>query len=143
MLQIIALKKNNDSQEAKVKFILQELKLLYRKNGNTPLNFHVFVIHPTNFTTTVENIFYVSFLIRDALAKLGNECFLIFISVWMKIRKSLTCLFFSSSDVIDEELVIAPLNKKEETENKTISEIKHQAVLSMSMEEWEVRIISV
>lgn len=65
---------DNESVDAKVTFVLSALKRYYRENGNVPVEFYKFVLHPTDFTATVENIFYISFIIRDGLAALGEFC---------------------------------------------------------------------
>lgn len=64
--------KDSDSVDAKVTFVLQTLNKYYRENGNKPVSFYKFVLHPTNFTISVENIFYISFIIRDGLANLSE-----------------------------------------------------------------------
>lgn len=42
----------------------------YKKNNRQPVSYIKFVIDPTNYWKTVENIFYFSFLVRDDLVKM-------------------------------------------------------------------------
>ena len=37
----------------------------FKRNQQQPVNFYEFVCHPTSFANTVENIFHVSFLIKE------------------------------------------------------------------------------
>ncbi|KFA48652.1 hypothetical protein S40293_04527 [Stachybotrys chartarum IBT 40293] len=71
-----------------------------------------FVVNPKSFGQTVENLFYVSFLIRDGRVKI---------------------------DFDDYELpTLAPVDREEEQDTGTArhSTAKHQAILSMDMDTW-------
>lgn len=54
----------------RVEFIRATLKSLYRAQGKKPVSFYHFVLDPTSFSNSVENFFYVSFLLKDGLAAL-------------------------------------------------------------------------
>lgn len=72
ILQVNNIEQDDESVDVKVTHIINVLKKCYKKNGNNPIGFYRFVLHPTDFTTTVENIFYISFIIRDGLACVGQ-----------------------------------------------------------------------
>ena len=40
---------------------------------HSPINLFEFVINPESFPQTIENIFYLSFSVRDARAKIEND----------------------------------------------------------------------
>jgi hypothetical protein len=41
------------------------LDATYIENGRKPINYLKFILHPTDFALTVENIFHISFLINN------------------------------------------------------------------------------
>ncbi|KAL4641293.1 hypothetical protein GN956_G11477 [Arapaima gigas] len=68
------LKKMEESQqeatEKEVERIMGYLQSYHADDPKTPISYYEFVTDPTSFSRTVENIFHVSFLIRDGLAKI-------------------------------------------------------------------------
>jgi non-structural maintenance of chromosomes element 4 len=76
---------------------------------NSPINLFEFVINPTSFSQTIENIFYLSFSIRDARAKIDMD------------RNGLPIISFVEA-LDDDEMLI---------ENK-------QCILEMTMKQHEV-----
>ncbi|NXX22306.1 NSE4A protein, partial [Podargus strigoides] len=68
------LKKMEESQqeatEKEIERILGLLQTHFKNDPDTPISFFDLVIDPNSFARTVENIFHVSFIIRDGLARL-------------------------------------------------------------------------
>lgn len=61
---------HQEATEKEVERILRILQTHFENDPNTPISFFDFVIDPNSFAHTVENMFHVSFLIRDGLAKI-------------------------------------------------------------------------
>nr|XP_003929683.1 EP300-interacting inhibitor of differentiation 3 [Saimiri boliviensis boliviensis] len=59
-----------EATEENVERILGLLQTYFRKYPDTPVSYFEFVIDPNSFSRTVENIFYVSFIIRDGFARI-------------------------------------------------------------------------
>ncbi|KAL3085091.1 hypothetical protein niasHS_010160 [Heterodera schachtii] len=50
--------------------VRRHLKRVYKQNGTDSVDYYRFVLHPDSFGETVENMFFVSFLIRDGQVRL-------------------------------------------------------------------------
>jgi len=122
--QIKEVKKMSSRGEQTSKEIIRINRCLeeaYQNNNNQPISFFMFTIHPTLFSRSVENIFHVSFLIKEGKAELFLD---------------------------DNQLpVLRPLDKPN-TQNDSKMNIDHssstdqihsltQVVLSLDMEQWE------
>ncbi|NXK63957.1 NSE4A protein, partial [Sylvietta virens] len=59
-----------EATEKEVERVLGILQTHFENDPNTPISFFDFVIDPNSFARTVENMFHVSFLIRDGLARI-------------------------------------------------------------------------
>ncbi|NXD36265.1 NSE4A protein, partial [Copsychus sechellarum] len=64
---------HQEATEKEVERILGILQTHFENDPNTPISFFDFVIDPNSFSRTVENMFHVSFLIRDGLAKIKMD----------------------------------------------------------------------
>ena len=69
-LRKLDLSGNQEATEKEVERILGLLQTYFRKYPDTPVSYFEFVIDPNSFSRTVENIFYVSFIIRDGFARI-------------------------------------------------------------------------
>lgn len=69
-LRRLDLGSNQEGTEKEVERILGLLQTYFRKYPDTPVSYFEFVIDPNSFSRTVENIFYVSFIIRDGFARI-------------------------------------------------------------------------
>ncbi|NXJ86999.1 EID3 inhibitor, partial [Trogon melanurus] len=104
-------------QEATEKEVERILALLQthftndRQYAETPISFFEFVIDPNSFARTVENIFHVSFLIRDGLARLK----------------------------LDENAlpIIEPTKDEERRKDDHGAGARNQLVISLSHQEWK------
>lgn len=56
--------------EAMVVSTLRNLHREYSHNGKQPIGYFNFVIDPDCFSTTIENMFYVSFLVKEGQARI-------------------------------------------------------------------------
>ncbi|XP_029466421.1 non-structural maintenance of chromosomes element 4 homolog A isoform X2 [Rhinatrema bivittatum] len=61
---------HQEATEKEVERILGLLQEYFRADPNTPISFFDFVIEPRSFARTVENIFHVSFIVRDGFARI-------------------------------------------------------------------------
>ncbi|XP_063261254.1 non-structural maintenance of chromosomes element 4 homolog A [Prinia subflava] len=61
---------HQEATEKEVERILRILQTHFENDPDTPISFFDFVIDPNSFARTVENMFHVSFLIRDGLARI-------------------------------------------------------------------------
>ncbi|KAM5335287.1 EP300-interacting inhibitor of differentiation 3 [Glossophaga mutica] len=69
-LRKLDLSSNQEATEKEVERILGLLQTYFRKYPDTPVSYFEFVVDPKSFSRTVENIFYVSFIIRDGFARI-------------------------------------------------------------------------
>ncbi|XP_039191700.1 non-structural maintenance of chromosomes element 4 homolog A isoform X1 [Crotalus tigris] len=101
---------HQEATEKEVERILGFLQAYYAEEPDTPISFLEFVTDPNSFARTVENMFHVSFLIRDGLARIKLDQ--------------------------DKLPVIEPL-RPEGVENYEDTHARKQAVISMSYQEWK------
>ncbi|NXA73926.1 NSE4A protein, partial [Thryothorus ludovicianus] len=99
-----------EATEKEVERILRILQTHFENDPNTPISFFDFVIDPNSFARTVENMFHVSFLIKDGLARIKLD--------------------------EDELPVIEPV-KPSEGEEDVISGARNQVVITLDQKEWQ------
>lgn len=65
-----AIDKEEESVDETVRTMLAILREAYQENDSKPVSYYEFVLNPTDFGKTVENVFHFSFLIRDGAVKI-------------------------------------------------------------------------
>ncbi|XP_077206099.1 non-structural maintenance of chromosomes element 4 homolog A [Paroedura picta] len=99
-----------EATEKEVERILGYLQTFFKQEPDVPISFLEFVTDPDSFARTVENMFHVSFLIRDGLARITLDH--------------------------DKLPIIEPLYPGE-GENNPDNQARKQAVIPMSYQEWQ------
>ncbi|XP_005606614.2 EP300-interacting inhibitor of differentiation 3 [Equus przewalskii] len=111
-LRKVDLNSNQEATEKEVERILGLLQMYFRKYPDTPVSYFEFVIDPNSFSRTVENIFYVSFIIRDGFARIRLDQ--------------------------DRLPILEPININQMGEgNDPSSHGRKQGVISLSLEDWK------
>ncbi|XP_045409025.1 EP300-interacting inhibitor of differentiation 3 [Lemur catta] len=111
-LRKLDLNSNQEATEKEVERILGLLQTYFRKYPDTPVSYFEFVIDPNSFSRTVENIFYVSFIIRDGFARIRLDQ--------------------------DRLPILEPININQmDEENDPSSHGRKQGVISLSLQDWK------
>lgn len=111
-LRKLDLSSNQEATEKEVERILGLLQTYFRKYPDTPVSYFEFVIDPNSFSRTVENIFYVSFIIRDGFARIRLDQ--------------------------DRLPILEPINMNQVGEgNDPSSHGRKQGVISLSLQDWK------
>nr|XP_009936057.1 PREDICTED: non-structural maintenance of chromosomes element 4 homolog A [Opisthocomus hoazin] len=102
---------HQEATEKEVERILGLLQTHFKNDPDTPISFFDLVIDPNSFARTVENIFHVSFIIRDGFARLKLD---------------------------DDKLPIIEPSKDDEGKKDDYSAgARNQVVLSLNHQEWQ------
>uniref|UniRef100_A0A8C9UUT1 Non-structural maintenance of chromosomes element 4 n=1 Tax=Spermophilus dauricus TaxID=99837 RepID=A0A8C9UUT1_SPEDA len=103
---------HQEATEKEVERILGLLQTYFREDPDTPMSFFDFVVDPHSFPRTVENIFHVSFIIRDGFARIRLDQ--------------------------DRLPIIEPVNINEESEGiDQNTQIRNQGIIALSYRDWE------
>ncbi|XP_058400152.1 non-structural maintenance of chromosomes element 4 homolog A isoform X2 [Diceros bicornis minor] len=103
---------HQEATEKEVERILGLLQTYFREDPDTPMSFFDFVVDPHSFPRTVENIFHVSFIIRDGFARIRLDQ--------------------------DRLPIIEPVNINEENEGiDQNTQIRNQGIIALSYRDWE------
>ena len=79
---------------------LRSLVRAFRDNGDQPVDYFPFVLHPTSFAASVENMFHVSFLVKEGRAGLGVDPSTGRPSIWPVATREQSQASGSSSQVV-------------------------------------------
>ena len=79
---------------------LRSLVRAFRDNGDQPVDYLPFVLHPTSFAASVENMFHVSFLVKEGRAGLGLDRGTGRPSIWPVATREQSQASGSSSQVV-------------------------------------------
>ncbi|XP_075390542.1 non-structural maintenance of chromosomes element 4 homolog A isoform X2 [Tenrec ecaudatus] len=103
---------HQEATEKEVERILGLLQTYFHEDPETPISFFDFVVDPHSFPRTVENIFHVSFIIRDGFARIRLDQ--------------------------DRLPIIEPVNMNEDHESIDHStQNRNQGIISLSYRDWE------
>ncbi|XP_069844303.1 non-structural maintenance of chromosomes element 4 homolog A [Dipodomys merriami] len=103
---------HQEATEKEVERILGLLQTYFREDPDTPMSFFDFVVDPRSFPRTVENIFHVSFIIRDGFARIRLDQ--------------------------DRLPIIEPVNINDESEAiDHHTQIRNQGIIALSYRDWE------
>ncbi|XP_019411750.1 PREDICTED: non-structural maintenance of chromosomes element 4 homolog A [Crocodylus porosus] len=102
---------HQEATEKEVERILGLLQTHFNNDPEIPISFFDFVIDPNSFARTVENIFHVSFIIRDGFARIKLDQ--------------------------DRLPIIEPSKSNEGRGNDPNAQVRHQAIISLSHQEWK------
>ncbi|XP_006879950.1 PREDICTED: non-structural maintenance of chromosomes element 4 homolog A [Elephantulus edwardii] len=103
---------HQEATEKEVERILGLLQTYFREDPETPMSFFDFVVDPHSFPRTVENIFHVSFIIRDGFARIRLDQ--------------------------DRLPIIEPINMNEENEAVDHNtQMRNQGIISLSYRDWQ------
>ncbi|NXT36061.1 NSE4A protein, partial [Pelecanoides urinatrix] len=102
---------HQEATEKEVERILGLLQTHFKNDPDTPISFFDLVIDPNSFARTVENIFHVSFIIRDGFARLKLD---------------------------DDKLpIIEPSKDNEGRQDDRSARARNQVVISLNHQEWK------
>jgi len=107
-------KDNVTSGEETDQLVSQALRALvknYKGNGRQPLSFFQFILDPESFSKTIENMFHVSFLVKE-----GN------VSIWVEEESGLP--------------VIRPVKQASQKEEEVVE--NSQVVMNITMRHWKI-----
>ncbi|XP_007950589.1 EP300-interacting inhibitor of differentiation 3 [Orycteropus afer afer] len=111
-LRKMDLSSNQEATEKAVERILGLLQTYFKKYPDTPVSYFEFVVDPNSFSRTVENIFYVSFIIRDGFARISLDQ--------------------------DRLPILEPINTNQmDEENDPSFHGRKQGVISLSLQDWK------
>ncbi|XP_077311497.1 non-structural maintenance of chromosomes element 4 homolog A [Lithobates pipiens] len=102
---------HQEATEKEVERILGYLQTYFREDPDTPISFFDFVINPRSFSRTVENIFHVSFIIRDGFARIKLDN--------------------------DKLPVMEPVDQEDESQVDKDNLRRYQGVISLSHQDWK------
>ncbi|XP_072280349.1 non-structural maintenance of chromosomes element 4 homolog A [Pyxicephalus adspersus] len=102
---------HQEATEKEVERILGYLQSYFKDDPETPISFFDFVIDPNSFARTVENMFHVSFIIRDGFARIKLDQ--------------------------DKLPVIEPVSQEDESQIDKNDQSRYQGVISLSHQDWK------
>lgn len=103
---------SDNQTEQLVQHVFKCLASVWKQGGKVPVNFFRFVIDPESFGATIENLFHVSFLVKEGKVNIS----------------------------VDEGLglpVIVPVSSRRGAEGGAAEERKNQVVMNMCMDDWQ------
>lgn len=135
-----------ETVEQTVQRIFAVLLQAYKKNNRKAINYFHFVVHPTSFSSTIENIFHVSFLVRDGFVKLYYGKFVFCVAVYLKTNSSFKfCHYYIISSYLITDNNGMPVIEPAADAKKDISSknnkngcIKRQNFFTIDMALWKV-----
>ncbi|XP_075698536.1 non-structural maintenance of chromosomes element 4 homolog A [Rhinoderma darwinii] len=101
---------HQEATEKEVERILGFLQTYFREDPDTPISFFDFVVDPNSFARTVENLFHVSFIIRDGFARIKLDH--------------------------DKLPVIEPIAQDSESQVDKDNQPRYQGVICLSHQDW-------